>query len=196
MKKCGKCKLPKDEEEFYRDRRAKDGRRSDCKLCNSAKTKQYRRDNYDKVRAKEDEWHHNNWDYLLNYWSEYRETNREEINQKSRGRYSENREEIIEQTKEYKRRFPGEHNKANRKRKALKYNAPGEGATLEELVEEHGSRCYLCLIVDADSVDHVTPLSRGGTNYKTNLRPVCRTCNSRKHDLTYDEYIERIKNES
>ncbi|WP_349257835.1 HNH endonuclease [Iamia sp.] len=34
--------------------------------------------------------------------------------------------------------------------------------------------------VEADSIDHVKPLSKGGAHMLSNLRPSCRSCNSRK----------------
>ena len=59
-----------------------------------------------------------------------------------------------------------------------------------------GGRCYLCRIDwnalptkgDAQSgeryktIDHVIPLSKGGTNWPANLRPACDRCNSSKRD--------------
>ncbi len=51
----------------------------------------------------------------------------------------------------------------------------------------YGFRCYLCSIewFSLDpfdrTVDHVIPLSRGGTNWPANLRPACRSCNSSKN---------------
>jgi len=39
--------------------------------------------------------------------------------------------------------------------------------------------CYLCG-KPADTLDHVIPIARGGTHFPANLRPSCRTCNSRK----------------
>jgi len=30
------------------------------------------------------------------------------------------------------------------------------------------------------TIDHVVPLSKGGTNYIWNLQPLCRSCNSKR----------------
>jgi hypothetical protein len=38
------------------------------------------------------------------------------------------------------------------------------------------------------TVDHVVPLSRGGTNYEGNLVPCCKICNSSKCDLLITEW--------
>ncbi len=40
----------------------------------------------------------------------------------------------------------------------------------------------------ADTVDHVMPLVRGGTNYEGNLIPACRRCNSSKSGKTVIEW--------
>jgi 5-methylcytosine-specific restriction endonuclease McrA len=42
-----------------------------------------------------------------------------------------------------------------------------------------GLPCWYCGR-RADTVDHVQPVSRGGTNAAANLRPACRSCNSRR----------------
>ena len=41
---------------------------------------------------------------------------------------------------------------------------------------------------DAAHVDHVVPLSRGGTNDRENLAGACRRCNEEKLDSTPDEW--------
>jgi len=43
--------------------------------------------------------------------------------------------------------------------------------------------CVLCLKAPATTLDHVIPLHRGGTNDWDNLRPACRSCNSRRGAL-------------
>ena len=40
--------------------------------------------------------------------------------------------------------------------------------------------CWLCGAPGADTLDHVTPVSRGGTNDPANLRPAHRACNSER----------------
>jgi hypothetical protein len=40
----------------------------------------------------------------------------------------------------------------------------------------------------ADTIDHVMPLVRGGTNYEGNLVPACRRCNSSKSGKTIIEW--------
>jgi len=42
-------------------------------------------------------------------------------------------------------------------------------------------------------VDHATPLSRGGTDYRRNLWPVCMDCNREKSDRTHSEYLRYLE---
>ena len=43
----------------------------------------------------------------------------------------------------------------------------------------------------ADTVDHIIPLSKGGTHHETNLTSACAKCNYGKKDQ--DEYAFRVK---
>ena len=45
--------------------------------------------------------------------------------------------------------------------------------------KRQGRRCAYCPSL-ADTIDHVIPLVRGGTNYEGNLVPACRRCNGSK----------------
>lgn len=53
---------------------------------------------------------------------------------------------------------------------------------------KQGRRCAYCLEQVANTIDHVVPLIRGGTNYEGNLAPCCRPCNSRKGGRTVAEW--------
>jgi 5-methylcytosine-specific restriction endonuclease McrA len=78
--------------------------------------------------------------------------------------------------------------RAELRRKARHANAPGTVTEdqLQARIDFYGRRCYLCGC-DWDAldpfdrvIDHVIPLSRGGTGWPSNLRPACRLCNARK----------------
>lgn len=60
---------------------------------------------------------------------------------------------------------------------------------LSVLTATYGTLCYLCSLEPATAVEHMTPLSRGGTNDLDNLRPACASCNSKKSGKTYEEYV-------
>lgn len=59
-----------------------------------------------------------------------------------------------------------------------------------------GWRCFYCAIpcdtdgntVTGASVDHLTPECRGGSHEESNLVTACRRCNTRKRQMTLEEY--------
>ena len=69
------------------------------------------------------------------------------------------------------------------RRKALEDAALGDvdATRLQARIDFYGGRCWMC----GDPwqcIDHVKPLSRGGSNWPANLRPACTSCNARKHN--------------
>ena len=46
----------------------------------------------------------------------------------------------------------------------------------------YGKKCYICNEAPGDTIDHVIPLSKGGTNDIENLRLACYNCNWKKGD--------------
>ena len=66
-----------------------------------------------------------------------------------------------------------------------------------DVYERDGYKCQLCgrdmdytAEYSSFSVDHIMPLSRGGTNESDNLQTCCKSCNSRKGTKTTEEYIQ------
>ncbi|OZB84333.1 HNH endonuclease signature motif containing protein [Microbacterium sp. 13-71-7] len=53
--------------------------------------------------------------------------------------------------------------------------------------------CAYCAARPADTIDHVLPLIRGGTNYEGNLAPCCRSCNSSKSGHTVIEWRSGLR---
>jgi HNH endonuclease len=52
-----------------------------------------------------------------------------------------------------------------------------------EIFRRDGYRCMACGSHHDLTIDHVWPVSRGGLNDASNLRTLCRSCNSRKGAL-------------
>lgn len=76
-------------------------------------------------------------------------------------------------------------------RRGLKLQSSGE-FTREEwlhLVESYSGRCAYCGAQEPMTVDHVIPLSKGGSNGIENILPACRPCNTSKGTKSVEEFI-------
>jgi 5-methylcytosine-specific restriction endonuclease McrA len=64
---------------------------------------------------------------------------------------------------------------------ARKFNAKGytTRVQLKARWDYYGHKCWICKLT-ASETDHVIPLSKGGSNWPANLRPICKQCNVRK----------------
>ena len=70
------------------------------------------------------------------------------------------------------------------RRYARERNAEGNH-TLQEwnsLKEKFNYKCANCRKEKPLTKDHIKPLSKGGTDYIENIQPLCRNCNSKKHN--------------
>jgi len=65
----------------------------------------------------------------------------------------------------------------------------------EDNIKKYGTlTCIYCLKpieFGKDTLEHKTPLSRGGTNLYKNLAVACNYCNSKKRFLTEEEFLEK-----
>lgn len=74
------------------------------------------------------------------------------------------------------------------RRYARKKNAEGSH-TLEEwslLKEKFGNKCVFCKESKNLTKDHITPLSKGGSDFIENIQPLCRNCNSKKWNHKFE----------
>jgi 5-methylcytosine-specific restriction endonuclease McrA len=90
----------------------------------------------------------------------------------------------LEYTRQYRKENPDWYTATKHKRRALERNAKGS-FTKEEWIEikkKCGGRCVGCGEEKKLTVDHIIPLSKGGSNSKENIQPLCGRCNSRKYN--------------
>ena len=99
------------------------------------------------------------------------------------------------------RRWYATHPEARRRhelrRRAREYAAAG-WASAEQIaarVAYYGGCCWICGKPDAETTDHVIPLAAGGSNWPANLRPACKSCNSRKGALYLAGICRRLGTE-
>jgi 5-methylcytosine-specific restriction endonuclease McrA len=105
--------------------------------------------------------------------------------------YEKHREEIVAKMVK-RRRDSGAAAEGMRRWKKEKEEAPGSFTKAEfaELVESVEGRCVYCWEQpEVLTQDHIVPLSRGGSDYITNIVPACRSCNASKGARTPEEWF-------
>lgn len=74
------------------------------------------------------------------------------------------------------------------RRYARERNAEGSHTLLEwkNLKSKYLNKCVYCNKEKPLTKDHIIPLSKGGTDYIDNIQPLCRNCNSKKHNHIHE----------
>jgi len=88
----------------------------------------------------------------------------------------------VEWAREYERkRIEKEAKKKHCKKRRTQFAKVRDDVMLA-LIERDGYMCNKCGSQNGLSVDHIAPLSRGGSDVLDNLQILCKSCNSRKRD--------------
>ncbi|WP_373316977.1 HNH endonuclease [Chitinolyticbacter albus] len=80
------------------------------------------------------------------------------------------------------------------RRKIQEANAVGSysGDDIAKIRSELGDCCFYCGVPlnGGGEIEHMTPISRGGTCWPSNLTLACFKCNKEKHGKTAQEYFD------
>lgn len=112
------------------------------------------------------------------YKLQWREANRDKVNEYFRDYYYKNHEagKLARRLSRAKRRAVGEISRA----------------IAQELLEKSLGRCYICNSEFGDKweIDHITPIKFGGDNSLNNLAIACRSCNRKKSTKSLGQYLK------
>lgn len=75
-------------------------------------------------------------------------------------------------------------------------NSHQKRALKVKLFEIHGKECYYCereLDMQSGTLEHLTPLSLGGTWSILNLRLACATCNFKRGNTSSHKFKNKIR---
>lgn len=109
-----------------------------------------------------------------------------------------NRHKVLETSRRWAKDNPDKRLAHEHRRRSRFLQSEGEWspADIQTLLTSQQGQCSnpYCRrgIMDCYTVDHIIPLTRGGTNWPRNLQLLCAPCNSSKNTKTMDEWVEII----
>ena len=176
-KTCKECLQSLPTTEFHK---RLDGFQNRCKSCTKtytkaryqanaeelrARSREYRLKNPEKVRAARLDWkrrnHSKNVESVLKYQRKYPEKH-------------------IQWTKEYRNRNKDKYRNYSQIRRIREINNGVYLITDKDLMKLLNQACASCGSFDNPSIDHIIPISLGGTHSIGNLQTLCISCNSSK----------------
>lgn len=187
MKICPMCKIKKPLNEFHKASNTKDGAQGHCKECKKILNKKYEKNRDAETRKKyyKNEWQKkkNNPNYIKQH-KEWLDKNSDHVKKKAKEYRETNKTLLL-------------ISRSNQKSKKKGYSGVLSMKEWEFILNLTKFMCIACEENKADSIDHVLPLSNGGTNTVDNIQPMCLKCNLKKGarhvDFRSREFIEQIK---
>ena len=184
---CIKCNKEKElnNDNFSKRKRDKFGFDKTCKECK----REYDRKRYqakkEELKSKSKEYYRKNKQKRIDYQLEY---------------YNKNKDYYSNAEKEWRKKNPIQRRIINGRNRSKDSNSK----TLNKdewiaTINYFDNKCAYCgMTIDEHkerygqvlNQDHLIPLSRGGSYSMNNIVPVCKSCNSKKSNKTFDEWYK------
>jgi hypothetical protein len=159
--------------------------------------------NPEKNREQKRKWVQANLEKHYKSVKKWQQENPEKVRKNNRKWDQANPDKVFEKQQKWKKNNPERyrelHRNGNIKARARRAGAEGFNTAQEriDLKEKYGNKCLCCKIHESEfpvnprtgrphsmEYDHVVPLSKGGTNWISNIQPLCHTCNDMAHKGT------------
>jgi len=173
MKQYSKCKELYKEDQFYKDRSQKDGLQNWCKNCSSKNHSKHYKENTEDRLEYGYRWNQNHVASRAQYYQNHIKNHRAQMI-------------------EWRRNNSLKCRIYSHKRRA-KLSGSGGSHTDQDIIQlyaEQEGKCKYCncSIEDYYEVDHIVPVSKGGTDNPDNLTLACKKCNRSKFNKTVEEW--------
>jgi len=173
------------------------------------RVKKYAGKNKEKINKYRHKYYEKNKKSILKKNKIYTKNHLKECREQKKAYYKKNKEQKKEydkkygqldickvNRKKYRQSFRGQlfSKKNQAKRRTAKYSITPE--KVKRAFEKTNGVCPYCpaeITETSFSLDHIKPVSKGGTNHLNNLIGCCRSCNSRKGNLSLNEFLNNRK---
>lgn len=215
FKVCPHCKQDKEVENYYKNKLMRDGLSCWCKICESARLKEYVSRNKEAVKETAEKWKRvfiesNGWKgFYEKYGKKYKQSKKGKICSRGYAKrygqklkayarsyyYSEDGRKV---RLEYYNQNYDRIKLAGAKRRALKRNAKIDNSitkkSLLNLLYTQDYKCNMCFLdlrIMGKHLDHIMPLSKGGSHALENVQYLCPTCNCSKQDKILPNQLQK-----
>lgn len=178
IQQCSICKEQKPLEQFHKNKNKKNGVSVTCKPCAINRSRSWEKNNPDRVNENSRKQYHKDIE-------KSRKNRRARVNRW----YSNNSEKVIAKTRAWNIKNPESKRISEQKRRSAKIGNGVFKISKKEILKIISSACVACGSYDKITMDHIIPLSRGGTHSIGNLQPLCFSCNASKNNRTMTEWV-------
>lgn len=167
-----------------------------CEVCmawKKAKDRAYYERNADQIKAQANAYYQANKERVVPRNSAYKKANRARFSEQERLKYQENPEPQRQRYRKYQQSPKGRlYAKAS---KARRRGIPYTDEAMAWIASLSDPLCAYCG-APATTIDHILPVTKGGTGELANLAPACRSCNSAKGNRSLAEFLQRRTKET